>query len=246
MSFSKGDYVSDLDALKRWWDYNQTQAEPKPYFTIFRGLESKSDRVVFRNTEISDVAEAWDALEDILDMHTQHGGFFKIYITSKPLHNIGVQTLYKVHGQNPNQTYPGIGNMMNGQKMYTEDDLNRERQIWELQQSIRDLKAEQDAKMGEMDGMMGEFMPIIKDLAHKFGLRMITGQPAQQPAPPAAGLGNYNPDAGPASEGFDYDRLEPALDHLREVFPDTETAIEKLARWARENPDTAKSLMSTL
>lgn len=242
-TFSKGDYIGDIDALKRWWDYNQTQADPKPFFTLFRGPESKTDRVIFRNTEISDVNEAWEALEDILEMHTQHGGLFKVYITNKPSHNIGIQTLYKVaNPQAPN--YQGIG-MMQGQKMYTEEDLKREKQIWDLEQAIKDLRAEQDAKVGEMEGMMGEFMPIIKDLAHKFGIRMITGQPVAPTMPAPAMAGSYHPDME-ATEGFDYDRIEPALDRLREVFPDTESTIEKLARWARENPDTAKNLMATL
>lgn len=249
MSFSKGDYITNLDDLKRWWDYNQTKTDPKPYFTVYRGPESKPDRVVFRNMEETDVDKAWEMLDDIIEMHTQQGGMFKIYLTTKPGHNIGMQTLYSI--QSPYQlarnNYPGIGNIgaNTGEKMYSKEDVERERRIWQLEQSIKDLRAEQEAKVGEMEGMMGEFMPIVKDLAHKFGLKMMGYQQpaAHTPAPNMAG--QYMPD-GNESEGFDYDRIEPALESLQTVFPDTETTIEKLAAWARNNPDMAKQLMSTL
>lgn len=246
---TKGECISNIDDLKKWYDLNQLQAESKPYFTIWRGPESKADRIVFRNSEISDTDAAWNAMEEILEMHTEQGGLFRIFITNKPAFNVGITTLYKV--ANPYQQlggHAGIQGFGAGRMYSTEEmekELNRERRMWDLEKRIERMSEEAQAKVGEMEDMMGEFMPIIKDLAHKFGMKMMGYGPQQAPANVAPMAGHHADNTDP-QEGFDYERLEPALDNLRTVFPDTETTIERLARWAQQNPAMAQQLMQNL
>lgn len=242
--------ITDIDKLRKWFFLNQTTEEKKPFFTIYRGAESKPDRVIYRNLEISDVEDAWEAMQEIIEMHSEHGGIFRVFITIKPMFNNGMTTLFKAatpFPQYPSHPGAGIAGMYGG--MYgnpndlVEKELAKAKQIWDLEQQIKDIRAESEAKVGEMDNMLQEFMPIIKDLGHRFGLKMMGfgGAPAM-PAP-SPQMGNQNTDELPE---YDYERLEPALDQLREVIPDVETNIEKLANWARQNPDLARQMLNNL
>lgn len=249
----KGDHISNIDDLKRWFDMNQQQQQPKPYFTIWRGTEQKSDRIVLRNTEISDTAAAWDLMEEVLEMHTQYGGLFRIFITDKPAHNVGISTLYKV--ANPYQMMPQHPQMagMYNMKMYSAEEVAEreanQRKMWEMERQIEDLRAESQAKVGEMENMMHEFMPVLKDLVRGLGMKMMGYGPQAAPmhqAPPIAGPGYAPAEHSTSEDGYDYDRIEPALDALKGVFPDTETTIEKIARWAQQNPAMAQQLIQNL
>lgn len=248
-------YITDIEKLKKWFDLCQTQEEKRPYFTIYRGNEAKVDRVIYRNSEISEPEEAWDALQNILEMHTDAGGTFRIFITGKPGFSNGMTTIFKVPGQFPQMPQSPYMAGPYGSGMYgnmsirevIEEEKARERKFWELEQRIKDLQAEQEAKVGEMDSMLQEFLPILKDLGHKFGMKIMGYGPAPQmphmaPATDAAEIGSHLPD----QEGYDYDVIEPALDELRAVMPDVEGGITKLARWAKQNPEMAKNLLQNL
>jgi len=245
--------ITNIEDLKQWFDMNQRQGAANPYFTIHRGPESKGDRIIFRNEEESDPERAWSMMEDMLEMHTGQGGMFRVFICDKPKHNVGITTLYKIPSAYPQGPagiggmYPGMYGMYGNPREMVEQEVARERKLWEMERKIDDMAAAQDAKVGELDNMLQEFMPILKDLGHKFGMKIMGYGPAPMAAhipaaPPIAG--NNATDQG--AEGYDYDRLEPALDELRTVIPDVESNIEKLARWARENPDMARQLLQNL
>lgn len=246
--------ISDLEKLKEWFFRCQATDEQRPYFTIFRGSEAKDSMVIYRNSDIGDPAEAWEAMEEILNMHSEYGGIFRIYITKQPRFNVGLHTLYRVNTpaqvsgiQGLNGGAGGFG-IYGSLREYIEEEKRRDRELYDLKQQMKDMQREQDAKVGEMDNMIQEFMPIVKDLAHKFGLKMMGF--GSQPAPADAA---HHAPADPSrvgqsysEEGYDYDRVEPALDKMRTVFPDTENTLEKLAQWATENPEMARSMMQNL
>lgn len=244
--------ITDLEKLKTWFELCQTKEEQRPFFTIYRGLEAKVERVIYRNTEITDPTDAWDTMQNILEMHGEHGGLFRIFITAKPGFNNGMTTILKLPSPFNPQGYPqapniaGIyGGMYGGMgiREIIEEEKNRERKFWELEQRIKDLQAEQEAKVSEMDGMLQEFLPILKDLGHKFGMKIMGyGPPQQMPMPAPEISGSHAPD----TEGYDYDVIEPALDDLRTVMPDVEGGITKLAKWAKENPELARSLLQNI
>lgn len=225
---------------------NQKQGEPNPYFSIYRGTEQKPDRMIYRNESTSDVDDSWKQMDDILEMHTQQGGLFRVYLTDRPKGNVGIHTIFRIHGSmqqpQPGQM-AGIYGMYGNPKDLVDAEVAKEKKMWILEQQIADLKREQDAKVGEMDNMIQEFLPVMKDLAHKFGLKMM-GFGADAPSI----AGHHTPDTGIAvdDEGYNYDRIEPALDKLRQVFPNTEDAVEKISNWAMQNQETAKQLLQNI
>jgi hypothetical protein len=241
--------ITSIDNLKNWFYLNQKQGNPSPYFSVYRGPAQNPGSIIFRNEKESDVDASWQLLEEMMEMHIGQGGLFRIYITDKPKHNVGLSTIFKVNnpytaqqgmqgvGVNNFGIYGSLAEMVNA-------EIAKERALWDMQQQIEALKAEQQASVGEME----EFMPIIKDLAHKFGMKMMgygppSGSTTAPPMPPP--MGAHTTDT-PGPEGYDYDRVEPALDSLREVFPDMEGTLEKLAQWARTNPETAKQIIQNL
>ena len=244
--------ITNLDDVQAWFEMNQKQGDANKYFSIFRGAEQNASKIIFRNETVADPDAAWEMMQEVLEMHIPQGGIYRLYITSKPKFNVGFSTLFKAPSPNMStQNMAGIGNLygIHGNiQEYVSAELAKERKMWELEQLIRNMKMEQDAKVGEMDRMMEEFTPVLKDLAHKFGMKIMGYGPAPMPptsqpaAPPMAG---HTTDTLPP-EGFDYDRVEPALDGLRRVFPDTETTLEKLSAWAQQNPETAQQLLQNL
>lgn len=245
--------ITELADLKTWYFLNQKQGGPNPYFTLYRGPDQNPSKMIFRNEAENDPDSAWGMMEEVLEMHIPQGGLFRIYITDRAKGNVGLSTLFKVN--NPfaqNQQAAGIGSAQFGIhgsiKDLVSSEVSKERKMWELEQMIRDMRAEQDARVGQMDKMLEEFTPVLKDLARAFGMKMMgygpqPNEPAQASPQPMAG---HYTDPAPSADGYDYDRVEPALDELRTVFPDTEGTLEKLAHWARNNPDTALQLFQNL
>lgn len=252
MRYEEG-VIQNIEDLKQWFSLNQKQGEPNPYFSIYRGPEQKPDRMVFRNESVSETDRAWSMIEDVLEMHTGNGGLFRVFITDRPKGNVGLHTIYRISGAGL-QNQAGIGNMAGGGGMFglysnaremVEAEVAKERKFWELEQRIESLKAEQDAKVGQMDNIIQEFLPVAKDLARAFGMKMMGAHPGAQTQMP---MGHHYSDDNPDQESgtFDYERIDPALDQLSRVFPDTESAMEKLAKWAAANPDLAKNMLNQI
>lgn len=253
---SKDSYISTLENLERWFEMNNSGAEPRPYFTIYRGFESKPDRIIYRNMEISDSEKAWELMEDVLAAHSDAGGTFRVFITNKPGFNVGMTTTVKLPNPNPMAAVAGIGNVAGAWGIYgdpktmIEAEVTRRQEVYELRREMEDLRADKDARIGAIDRFLENLVerPEVYQLVQHLGLRLLSNLPAAptaqpQPQPqPAAVQGVQMTD----DEGFDYDRIEPALDKLRRVFPDTETTLEKLAAWASANPEMANSLMQQM
>ena len=247
--------ILNIEDLRQWFFLNQKQGDPNPYFSVYRGTEQKPDRIVFRNEAVSDTQEAWSMLHDVLEMHTQHGGLFRIFITDRAKGNVGLSTIYRIPGMQ--QMLPN--GMMNAAGLYgmyqnprdqieseVAKEVAKERKIWELQQQITDLKKQQESSIGQMDSIIQEFLPVATELVRVFGLKMLGVQPT---APAQQNIGSHHGDDEEQQEQeheFDYDRIDPALDKMKRVFPDTEDAMERLANWAVANPDMAKSMLNTI
>jgi hypothetical protein len=250
--------LTSLEGLQRWFEVNQKSKDGiHPYFTVWRGNEPRQDRLIYRNSEISEADKAWDALQEIIELHAENGGLFRIFITYKPAHNIGLVTLLKMPSQNPYQNnqaamsgmYGGGGmafGMHGSIKDLIQEETSRALETERLRRRIEDLESEKDAAIGMEEKLMEKFFPVISRLVEAVGMKAIGVGPNQNPAsqPNAAGI---HGDAGSDNdEGYDYERLEPALDKLREVAPDIEDTMEKLARMAQKDPDSLRNLLQYL
>ena len=242
--------ITSIDGLKRWFELNQKGKDgTQPYFTVWRGNEPRQDRLIYRNTEISDPDNAWSSLEEIIELHSEHGGMFRVYITTKPAFNVGMSTILKLPNANPYvNNNQGIGNMYGG-GMYgsirelVDAEVSKELKVANLQREIEDMKAEKDSAVSMEHQLLMEFLPVLKNLAQHMGMKMMGYAPSQQ-TEPAPGIHGSDPE--PQMEGYDYDRIEPALDELREVVPDIEGALENLARMAKKNPMMAQQFIQSL
>lgn len=244
--------ITTLDNLKKWFDMNQKGRDgAHPFFTVWRGTEQKQDRIIYRNTEITDPADAWNAMEDVLDMHSESGGLFRIFITTKPGFNVGMSTIVRLNNPNPyaqNPQMSGIGSIYGGMhgsvKDLVQTEVDRALEIERLRVRLENMEDTQKAGIGMTERLVEEFMPVMKHLVQAAGMKYMGYGPG-------APIGNQAPmiqgeDEPPGAEGYDYERIEPALDELRVVVPDIEGALEKLAEMARKNPEMARSFLQSL
>lgn len=249
-------FISNIEALKRWFELNQGK-ESRPYFTIYRGYETKPDRIILRNTEISEPERAWELMEEVLDAHADGGGQFRVYVTDKPGHNVGMSTLVRLPNPNQAANIAGIGGASGNFGIYgsfkeaLETELARERRMWELEQEIEAMKAGQAGMNGvEQVRQIFEAVPALNPLAHALGMKLMGMAPAQLPPPQQNAPGAHAPGEAIAGadndEGYDYDVVEPALDKMRRVFPDVEMTLDKMADWIAKNPEMARNLFGNI
>ena len=245
-------FISNLDDLKNWFDLNQTGKEVRPYFTLWRGFESKADRIICRNVEVTDGEKAWELLEEMITAHSDGGGSFRVYLTDKPLHNFGLTTLVKLPGTNPAAgANAGIQGIYGDPDKRIQDEVERRIEMYELKRQIEDLQAAKGSAISGMDQfreVLTEF-PELRQLGYVLGLKLMGmqgagAQPIAQPTTPSV-AGNNAPDNN--TEGYDYDVLEPALDKLRSALgAEPEKVISSLADFAEKNPQIVRDLLQSL
>lgn len=248
-------YLSDLDGLQDWFELNQTGKEPKPYFTLWRGFEPQQNRLILRNEEVGEADKSFELLRDLIQMHSTGGGTFRVYLTSKPGHNMGVHTIVKLPGSMPanvagiNGAGGGSFGIYGSAQEMVEAEVRRRMEVYELKQEVEALKmgSSENSAIGQFKELM-EY-PAFQNLVQMFGMKMmgmapVQNQPRPQPIPDASTDTAMH---GAEMDGYDYDVVEPALDKLRRVFPNNvEMTLSKLADWAAQNPDTARNLFGNI
>jgi len=250
-------YISNLDALQDWFDLNQTGKEPKPFFTLWRGTEPQQNRLIFRNEEVGEADKSWELLSDIINSHSSGGGTFRVYLTSKPGHNLGVHTIVKIPGITPANVAgingaqgSGTFGIYGSAKEMIEAEIERRMEVYEMRRELEDLKAGNAAMSGvEQIKAVFEAVPALNPLAQALGMKLMGIMPSHPqanptaPGTPAPGEAIYGAEEHP---GFDYDIVEPALAKMQRVFPDVEMTLDKLADWITKNPDQAKMIFGNL
>lgn len=240
-------FVTNIDDLQQWFEMNQTKTA-RPYFTIWRGYESKADRMIYRNEDLDDAKAAWEMMEDIITTHSTAGGSFRVFITDKPAHNVGMSTIVRIANPNPIGAAPaGIQGLQNVDGL-VEKEVARQMELFHLKQEIEQLKAGQQPALSGVDQfreVLTEF-PELRQLGFLLGKKLMGLDPAPAAAAPVSDYG-VNGDTSNDAEGFDYDIIEPALDQLRTA---TNTPVEqilpRLAEWAKANPEMAKKMLQNL
>lgn len=248
-------HISNLEDLKRWFDLSQAGKEPKPYFTVWSGYEPVQKKLILRNEEVSDAEKSWDLLQEMIEIHSENsGGVFRVFLTSKPGYNIGVNTIVRIPGTiaanvaGINGVGAGTFGIYGSAKEMIEAEIERRMEVYELKREIEDMKAGNSAMNGvEQVRQIFEAVPALNPLAHALGMKLLGMTPAQVPPPPAQGV-HVPGDGiqGSDTEGFDYDVVEPALDKLRRVFPNVEMTLDQLADWALQNPEMARNLFGNI
>lgn len=248
-------YISSLESLQDWFDLNQMSKDPKPYWTLWRGFEPQQNRLILRNEELGEPDKSWELLENMIGIHSNGGGTFRVYLTSKPGHNLGVHTIVKIPSTIPANVAgingagsAGMFGIYGSAQEMVEAEVQRRMQVYELRQEVEALKAgnAESSAIGQFKELM-EY-PAFQSLVQMFGMKMMGMAPAQQMQPRPQPMPNANAatDAISGAPEYDYDVIEPALDKLQSVFPDVEMTIDKLANWATQNPETARNLFGSI
>lgn len=250
--------LTSIEALKSWF-YSLKRC----YFTIYRGYEAKNNNVLYRNEDIEDVDGAWEMMQQVIEAHSEAGGAFQIFVADKKAGNWGMTTRLRlvptnpdlaaqINGIRPQAPYggqtQGMWGLYGNPREMLEAEATRRQEAYELKREVEDLRSAQEARIGHLDRFFENLVerPEIYQIIQAFAGKLMSGKP-QAPATSTAqdNIGEHAAGDDP-QDGYDYDRVDPALDTLRQVFPDTEGVLEALAAWAAANPDMAKNLISNI
>ena len=242
--------LTSMEKIEQWFDKNQL-----PYFTLYSGHQAGNNNVLFRNAEISDFEQAKSQLLEMLEMYTGNGGKFRLFVAYEPKKNWGLSTNIDLPPTDPNAAASRFRNpAIQGhqwQRGYGKEELTEEVQkqmmIYDLKRKVEDLEGAQHASIGLVDRFMENLVerPETYQVLQAVLVKIMGKFSGPQTAPQTAPIAGH--DEPPANDGFDYDRIEPALEKIRSVFSeDLEGTIEKLADWVTDNPDMAKNLLGTI
>lgn len=246
--------ITSMEGLRNWWDLDPEA----PYFTIYRGRSSKATEIIHRNATVTDHDQAWEMLEQIIDTNSGHGGEFTVLRNDKPTTGYGKKVVIIMDSPHrlpavagmPAPAVPGmpyVGATPEAIQGYIAEQIQKERQSWELEKKVADLEAAIQA------GNQGSFIERTFDRItqhEKFDsildvllVRLLNPKGAPQPTHVA--VSGVPQDHG---DGFMYDtqRIHAALERIRAHFPDIHATLDRLAEFCDRNPEMAKNLLNQI
>lgn len=247
---AKHTLIASMEALESWFKANK-----RPYYSLYSGTEVKQDKFIRRNEEVDDIDQAWSSLEETLNWYED--GIFHVFVTDKAKTSLGAHCNFR-YG-NPASGMPtringAGGGGFSGLYGSPQEWLAEQKRTWELEKRLDDLEASKSASLGHIDRFLENLVerPEIYNMIQMLGMKFL----GSKPLPPAQPQPNRQPDNAPngmaatddlADDGHDYDRIEPALDTLQKAMGvESADVIEKLAAWANQNPEMAKSMLGQI
>jgi hypothetical protein len=221
----------------------------KPYWSLFTGFSKEAKDLAMKNSEITDMDDSANLLEERLTDKVSGGGRVTIYITDTKNSSHGYTEYLEIAASNAaisgtgnNQPFFGIGGIqdyIDGKIAMAEKD----RTIKDLQDALEEKQ--QGTGINKIWNRVLEEAPIqeiIMALAAKFlGPAAFT---------PAINGPRITDDAAKESEeeafsDEDQNKINDALQRISVIFPNLPDVLQKLAAWIEENPDMAKGFLKS-
>ncbi len=241
-------FIDNYEDLQEW--VKNTKATS---WNLYAGWPEKftTQHFLARNEEDSDADASWELLKRMIEMHSNQGGRFTVYI---PLpSNRGYSTKIQIGTDKNAQTgmagigYPGVG-------MITVEEHDRRlreyREKMELERRIEDLEAQQGSSVGAFSKILDKVTEeldvnnVFNALVAVFGPKLNPNmQPLQLSGTPVQ---EENHDDG---SGYTYDdpRLLIFLDTVRCKFGTDEefyTFLSRVGEFFDKNPQMAISFFA--
>lgn len=259
--------LTNMDHVKTWF-----YATKQPYWTLFRGDNSDQKSKIYTNTEQDEINDSWKQLEEMIEINSQWGGKFRLFVTDQKKGNIGTQVIIHIPNSMMTQGQQGVAGIGNMLQPYIGEEaiqsrVNEAVDKANLKRDLEDMKAAlEDKHAPSVLERIGERLlenEALMQNAIGFINRILGGaspQPAQvgmagfprsnsQNSQPIQKDGTNHVEEGDESEYPDYDEAKviSVLDKLYSVFgEDTIPQLERLAEWVVKNPGMAKSMLGQL
>lgn len=244
--------ITSIEGVKDWFLANK-----RPFFTLY--LMGSSEKVIYRNTEITDMDVAWAEMERQIMLQSQGGlAALKIYATDKQNNPNGVTTYIRIFGGNQYGgavQMPGIAGTGGGiLGINSKDDLDRyiaeKQEIWSLRRDIEDMRAAQTAEVAKWERVLDKISEspqlagIARIVVDRVTAAFLPSAPAVAGAQPAPATDN----SAPANQSVPDDEYEEKLNQELDTL-ETETGMQapavlkKLNELRRQNPEMFNALM---
>ena len=214
-------YITDLKSLKTWFI-----GLGYPKWNLYRGHQERKNNssMIYKQDDGSlAMDDSWELLRNMIEMNSVAGGQFTVYVPTVAGGNQGMSVLVGINvptaSSRMGAAVSGIPAMGMIPAAQAQKDLERERQIWEMEKRIEDMEAAGEAGIGFQDILKEqlrdiELGPIINGLVHYFMQKtpgvQLQGTPGDETP--------EQPSEGPPVYAYDGKRLRPALDTIRPHF----------------------------
>lgn len=247
--------ITNLDALKRWFFDNG-----KPCFTLRYDSgngNGNTDRMIYKNTVIEDMPEAWERLQShVADQADAGRARLNLIVYDKGKENnpiytsIDIRPGYQAAGQNMPAAIsglpPGIGSI--------NELIDQKVSFALLQKENEDLRAQLNAPVNTWERNLETLsgIPGMADVL-KIAVAGFVSKWAPQSMPVVAGILNGTPDAVTGESDHDdsvsgdpQTRFTNNIQNAADVLNvDPLTLSEKLNKLITQNPEVAKQLLNS-
>lgn len=150
-------YINQYSHLEKWFRLLETSA-----WNLYRGhvdkLGDNRSQIIYKQDNKSmPMDESWDMLRDLIEINAANGGHFTIYVPSMS-HNVGANVFFvapntlPAGGRGHAAALAGFEGMGAGvSKTEVQEIIAQERKIWELERTVEDLSAAQEANVGAVE-----------------------------------------------------------------------------------------------
>lgn len=246
--------ITSLDDLQTWFT-----GLKHPRWNLYRGHQERKGHstLIYKQTDESlDMATSWDTLRNMIEMNSGTGGQFTVYVPTVANGNQGMSVLVSINMQQHSGrgTMPAVSGTGYGLGMIpvekVQEEIQKERKIWELEKRLEDMESAQEAGLGINDilkeNLRGiDFNPIISGIVAMAAQRFGVMPGVQLQGTPADMAPEEEPHEGLAPYAYDGKLLKPILDTIRPHFGTDEDFYNFLAAVAQSfagNPVQFKTM----
>lgn len=226
---AKNGVFTSIEDLKDWFDYT-VQKTGTNNWILYHGHIMKSHNTTAkaaeqREQDLTD-EESFEILERFINAQSKAGGTFTVLIPEQ--NKVGVRTFLSL-----NNNSPGMAGIYGPD--YVSKEIEQFKTQFMLQQEIEALRAEMNERRNPLEKMVEQLMDsgvvgqIIQGFAQKaMGLPAVSGNGASDTEFQSANVGG----------------IENSLQRISVVFPNLDSALEKLADFVEQQPDLARQLLN--
>jgi hypothetical protein len=221
----------------------------KTSFNIYNGFAKRDADLFSSSRHLDSVDEAAEEIRNLLNRITRNGAQVTVYLPNKPGATAKAEGYPLTHyldipgPNNPGRQNSHMGSSSgynnSGYQMGFSDALEKEKQLWEMRQEIKDIKRDQENETNVVSSLLKSLVKDLKmsDLASLISLL--------KPGTPAATVNGpvHQYDEVKLDEQED-ERLHAAVTRLSKHFPDFVTNMESIADAVDEKPELAKMLLN--
>lgn len=226
---------TNLTDLKEWFDDAAEKTNTTEWILyhghILKAAGVSGNRNAEQRDENMSAEESWNLLETVISAQSKMGGNFTLYMPTKGT-NVGQRCFISI--AQPGSNLPGIAGIYGPE--YVEDKINAFKEKFLLEQQIKELREEMNAKKNPLAEVAQQLLDsgIVGAIVQGYASKLLGIDTAQM-----SGV-SYNEMDNTQNE------IEMSLQRIAQVFPNLPEVLAKIASFVERDPTTAKMVFNNM